>query len=166
MGIANKISATYKRLPPWGQAVAFVGVGLAAWVIYSRIRGSVRQAQTLRQSRAMLQSTQNDLQRLAKSGVKPSYPEAQYRIWADALFACYAGWGTCNDSVTWQAMKNDADVLKLIEAFGIRTIPSGSLNPTPDFTGSLPAVIRDEHNFLMIDWINRQFEQKRIAYRF
>lgn len=160
------IVGAYQKLPPWGQALAFIGVGLAAWVIYSRIRGSVDRSRALRESRQVLQSVSNDLAALAKSGIRPSYPDAQYKIWSDALVSCYSGWGTCNDSETWKALKNDADVLKLINAFGIRKIPSGTWNPSPDFEGSLPVIVRDEHNFLMLNWINEQFKSKGIKYRF
>ena len=161
----NVISA-YKKLPPWGQAVAFIGAGVAAWVIYTRVRGTIRQRATLRDSRAMLQTVTSDLDKLQKQGIRPSYADSQYKIWADALTAAYSGWGTANDQSVWDAMKNDADVLKLITAFGIRTIPSGTLNPAPDFTGSLPAVVRDEHNFLGLSAINFTLKVKNIKYRF
>jgi hypothetical protein len=175
MRLNMNIGQAVKRLPPWGQAVVVIGVGVAGWVVYSRVRGSITRARQLRESRQTLQSVSKDLAALAKAGVRPSYPEAQYKIWADALFACYAGWGTCGDvsalltgtdADIFVSMKNDADVLKLITAFGIRKIPSGRFNPMPDFEGSLPAVIRDENSTNYINGINRRFEKVGIKYRF
>lgn len=169
------IGQAVKRLPPWGQAVVVIGVGVAGWVVYSRIRGMALRSRQLRESRQTLQSVATDLSNLTRAGIRPSYPEAQYKIWADALFACYAGWGTCGDvsalltgtdADIFVAMKNDADVLKLISAFGIRKIPSGRFNPMPDFEGSLPAVIRDENSTAYINGINRRFEKVGIKYRF
>jgi hypothetical protein len=163
---AKKVFDYYDGLPSWAKGAVIVGVGLAAWTVYNRIYSSIKSGKTVRDSKQVVESAKNEIADLAKSGIYPSYSNAQYKIWADAAFACYSGWGTCSGDTIFVNMKNDADVLKLIEAFGIRTVPSGVLNPIPDFTGSLPAVMRDELRLGEIAEINKKLAQKGIKYQF
>jgi hypothetical protein len=163
---SKKIYDFYEKLPSWGKGVVVIGVGLAAWTIYNRIYGSIKRNKITRESKETVNATISELGRLMKNGIAPSYPEIQYKVWADAAYSCYAGWGTCSGDTIFVNLKNDADVLKLIQAFGVRTIPAGSFSPFSDFTGSLPAVMRDELSVSEIKSINKTLAQKGIKYQF
>lgn len=162
----NKMYQYYKELPPWAKGVVVIGVGVAAWAIYTRISASIKNTKSLKDSKAVLASTNSEINKLKSSGMAQSYPDAQYKIWADAAYSCYAGWGTCTGDTIFVNLKNDLDVLKLIEAFGVRTIPSGTFNPAPDFVGSLPAVLRDELSGSEVESINKILSKKGIKYQF
>lgn len=163
---AKKLYDYYEKLPSWGKGIVVVGVGVAAWTIYNRIYLAIKRSKTEKESKEVVNATISELNRLQKQGIIPSYPEAQFKVWADAAYSCYAGWGTCSGDTIFVNLKNDADVLKLIQAFGVRTIPSGQWNPAPDLTGSLPAVMRDELSNSEINSINKTLAKKGIKYQF
>lgn len=56
------------------------------------------------------------------TGKKLSYPESQYQVFADTLYISMDGAGTYEEQVAgvMYKMKNDADVLKLIQKFGTK----------------------------------------------
>ena len=63
-----------------------------------------------------------EIAELASQGVKVSYTDAQFKTYADTLERAMKGLGTDVNSVhnVFKLMKNRADVLKLIEKFGVR----------------------------------------------
>lgn len=63
-----------------------------------------------------------DQQTLYKGGQIPSYLDTQYNGFADTLYQSMKGVGTYEEEVAgiMYKMKNDQDVLKLIQAFGTR----------------------------------------------
>jgi len=156
----------YEGLPPWGKAITIIGIGAAAYFIYQKISGSVNKSKNTMDAKKTLDKISSDLKDLTSVGVKPSYSDSQYKLWADRAYTCYAGWGTCSGDTIFVNMKNDADILKLIEAFGVKTIPSGTWNPAPDFTGTLPMIISDELSAKDIASINSLLAKKGIKYKF
>lgn len=156
----------YKDLPPWAKGVVVVGGLTGAFfggrAVYHLISNAIDKAQ----KGQALKDVKSDLNNLMLQGIFPSYNDSQYKTWADGMEACYQGWGTCTGDTIFVNMKNDADVLKLIEAFGVRTISSGRWNPAPDFTGDLPAVLRDELTGTDIESINNALGDKKIKFRF
>jgi len=59
-----------------------------------------------------------------KSGMKQSYSDANYKVFAESIFSDMNGCGTNDEGIlaTFGKMKNRLDILKLIDAFGVRTI--------------------------------------------
>ena len=53
---------------------------------------------------------------------KQSYLDSQYTAYADVLFTAMDGFGTDEDAIfrVFTAMKNDLDIAKLINAYGLR----------------------------------------------
>jgi hypothetical protein len=98
-----------------------VGAGIGSIVLFrqiSNIAGFVRQTGQNIQTGAELEQWQN-------VGQSPSYQNTQYQIFADSLSAAMAYWGPVNTDEkaiknVFSKMNNNADVLKLIAAFGIR----------------------------------------------
>jgi hypothetical protein len=104
---------------------------------------------------------------LKNSTTKASYADSQYSIWAASLFSCFDGWGTCTSYLDiFKKLKNDTDVLKLVTAFGIKTISSGKGNPSPNFTGTLPGAVNDELDATQIAEINQVLSDNGISYSF
>ena len=157
----------YTELPPWGKGVAIIGIGAAAYFLFQKINATATNVKKNADAKKSLSEVTDDISELNKNGVKPSYTDSQYRSWADSLFTCFEGFGTCFGYMTiFQNMKNDADVLKLIQAYGVRTIPSGKFNPMPDFRGTLPQALRDEVQTINIWGINQILKNRGITYKF
>lgn len=66
--------------------------------------------------------TSGELQVLSSIGVKPSYPSSAYQNYANKLEIAMSGMGTDETSIysVFKAMKNDADLIMLDKAFGVR----------------------------------------------
>ena len=114
---------------------------------------------------ATAQLDQGDIAKddLKKLGQTPSYPDTAYVGFADKInSAGISGFGTDETAIynVFQQMKNDADVLKLIAAFGNRRI---------EFSlawSGLSGWLRSELNAAEIDKVNGILASKGIAYRF
>ncbi|MDR1552543.1 MAG: annexin [Prevotellaceae bacterium] len=59
---------------------------------------------------------------IAETGKQPSYSDSQYRLFADRLYAAMKGFGTNEEAVynVFRQMKSRVDVLKLIDAYGVK----------------------------------------------
>lgn len=105
----------------------------------------------------------NEINKLQKSGVKPTYPDSNYSQWANAIYS--AGFNTLGtDEQTiydiCKKMVNDLDVAKLIVAFGEQRVEF-SFQELP-----LGAWLRTELSASEINVINNIFAQRNIKYRF
>ncbi|HON92808.1 MAG TPA: hypothetical protein PKZ07_14670 [Sedimentisphaerales bacterium] len=134
----------WKEMPIWAKGVigtAIAGsVVVAAWSIWSM----VKRRRDQEKNRALLSQVRKDLAALSKKGIEPGYSQGQYKIWADSLQECFQGWGTCNNYLDiFKMIRNDADLLLLIDAYGIRKVSGGKLNPV-DQEGTLPQAMVDE----------------------
>ena len=113
---------------PWGERSAperiiiLVGGSVALFVAYRQLKnivGFVRGA-------AGRVQTGSELGALQSQSINPTYTNTQYSIFANGLYSAMANtwfdYGTDEDAIKniMQKMKNDADVLKLIQAFGTR----------------------------------------------
>lgn len=63
-----------------------------------------------------------EIQVLEKQGISPTYSNHEYNKWADDLEDAMAGFGTDIDTVygVYGRMKNNADIIALERAFGLR----------------------------------------------
>src|SRR5690348_14169685 len=125
----SKATNFYKTSPQWARGVivvAVVALTLAAiWTGYGLISNAIKKAK----ENETPKEADAELEKLRTQGIVPTYTDAQYKIWADAIEEAFQGWGTANGDTVFINLKNDADVLKLIIAFGVRTISSGAWNP-------------------------------------
>jgi hypothetical protein len=86
---------------------------------------------------------------------------------ANAIFAAIDGYGTDSAAVSKQLMRlqNHADWLALSDAFGIREISSGKLNPEPNFKGTLQSCLTNEFgatDTTFTNLLNKYFKAKGI----
>lgn len=101
-------------------------------------------------------------------GANPTMTQAEFKNIADKMFNAMSGWGT-DTSVLYNnfaLLKNNDDVMSLISSYGIRDLPSGKLNPIPDFGGNLPEALASELSQGEIDAINTTLSRNGINIRF
>ena len=133
--------------------ILLAGAGIGSIVLFRQIgklTGFIRQTSQNVQ-------TQGELNQWQNVGQTPSYQNTQYEIFADALLTAMKGWGTDEDAVkdVMQKMNNNADILKLIQVFGIRDGYGLSAWITDDFS------VKDKDKY-----INQVLRSKGITYQF
>ena len=158
-------------MPPWGKAVVVIGTLSVMTVIgvtvYKKINQAAKNASDTKKSDALNSNTQSAIDALASKNIYPTATQEQYNVWASSLDACFQGWGHCGSyKDVFSSLNNEADVHKLIQAFGIRTIDSGRFNPTPNLTGDLSAVLTDELFSWQLSDVNKILDEKGIKFKF
>lgn len=158
-------------LPGWAKGVIAVTItgGVVIGAIYAAKGLKKLLTSDARHQKDEVKETSDDLVTLnSSSATKQSISKSQAESYANSLQQLMDGYGSDEQQIKdiWYHVKNDADVLAIIKAFGIRTISSGYLNPEPDFKGTLPAALRSELSSYWIDKINEIFKNKKIKYRF
>jgi hypothetical protein len=112
----------YKDQPPWAKGVInVVVVGGAALAIYS-IVSSNKKKQDIADANKPSEAAALDLKALAAKGIKPTMYDSQYYVLSDGLVQAMTGCGTDEGMVynIFSQLRNDADILKLVIAFGVR----------------------------------------------
>jgi len=159
---------TFNGLPGWAKGVvAVIGTGvtvLIGWGIYSAVKSRIKHAGDYKEQNEV----KDDLVVLSGQGVKPSYKDSQYATWASQLFSAFEGYQSDESAVyrVFVNMKNDADVLKLINAYGIREVSSGKGNPEPNFKGTLAGAIAEEMDTEEVKEINIILAKRGIKIKF
>lgn len=113
-----------------------VGLGVAA-LLYFLFKPTAKAQQTVN-------TVQGEASQLLAQGMKKTYSDAQYRIWADNIRNAMFDLGTNEDTLytVFRYLKNDLDFLALYASFGVRTyytfgIPNGDWNLTQWFEEEL-----------------------------
>lgn len=122
MSKKNFFIQAYTGMPEWAKGVVnVVVVGGTAFIGYKIYQG-IKKRQMIERADQAARQAGTDLQVLAQRGIYPSYNVSQYEIFSQELAVAMAGCGTDNELIesVMRAMKNDADVLKLIQVFGVR----------------------------------------------
>lgn len=105
--------------------VTIIIVAIIAYILYVAISNYIQKRRARDNYKAAVDQAQDALNQLADQGVTPSYAQAQYTTWGNALekafSGCGAGWGDIVKP-TLEQIKNDADVFALIQAYGVREI--------------------------------------------
>lgn len=144
---------------PWSdrsapeRIIMLIGAGIGTIFAVRQVRnlaGFVRQTGQNIQTGAELQQWQN-------VGQNPSFQNTQYQIFADTLYTALKGFGTDENSVkgVFQQMNNNADVLKLIQVYGIR-----------DGYGLAGWIAGDFSSTDKDKYINQVLRSKNITYQF
>jgi len=142
------------------------GIGLAFYFIkkftdkmFSKSESSKSQADKVEAETE--EQTKKDVKELEKSGIKPSYSDSQYKIFAGTLKSAMQGFGTEEQKIyaVFRYLKNDADFLKLNAAFGMQSYDLRYLN--------LAAWLSAELNSVEIASLNNNILKPRgITYRY
>lgn len=107
----------FKKLPIWGQIAVLL---VAVFVVYKLIK----KVTTPAPPPPSPQPAGDDLQKLEQKGIKPSFLNSQYSLWSEKLQYALNYFNTDEPAVysIFNSLKNEADLLKLIQTFGTRKI--------------------------------------------
>ncbi len=144
--------------------VAVIGaLGVAGFLIYRKIKLKKKE----QSSKDELKDSNSELNNILVQGQKPTMNSSQISATANALFTAMDGYGTNWDVIVkeFAKIKNDADILSVAKSFGVRTISSGSLNPEPNFTGTLQNALKDELDSDRMNALNNMLARKGIKNR-
>ncbi len=178
------IKSYWTDLPQWAKGAIAVG-GLA--VVYFAARGVWKQFRKVEEqgkARQTVREQKSEIADMQRNGVRPSYPESQFKSWADRLQKQYDGADLNNNLFdynipvlgTWSGsgkvtaqivgqLKNNLDFLKLSDAWGVRTYDQAGWF-TGDFTGNLIQAVNDELDNGEVNALNNILKKNGISYRF
>lgn len=173
-------------MPPWAKGVAVVGsLGLIAWLT-TKIYSATQNSKNAAAANNDVVKGQNDLTALEANGVYPTYVQSDYASYADTLQQAIEGceFDSANVLSVFGDMKNTADVVSLVQAYGTRpltpcwampiSIQNGTLGwlgselgITSPFSGTLSQALNSEFSDQgHRDDINALLAQNNINYKF
>jgi len=167
------LGKTFEGLPMWAKGGIAVGVlalsAIVGFAIYNKVKG----AMALGKEKKGGKEIDKEIEELKNSGAKPpTISKAQLSIMSDQLKTAFDGPSFSGDAQKvfdiLSQPKNDADVLMLIRAYGIRSYDNAVYGT---FKGTLPQAIAAEipQSSLYrksINDINEMFGKKNIKTRF
>lgn len=116
--MASAYDKYYERQPPAVKIIVVAGLGLLGYSIYRSIKRDQDERRALEAARAAA----TELAGLANQGVYPSYNDSQFYVFVDTLMQAMTGCGT-DEAMIYQVfrqIKNEADIRRLIQLFGIQ----------------------------------------------
>lgn len=156
----------YQGLPTYAKVVVGIGGVILAYVVYDSIRKNLSGDRA--KMRLEGKDAENELRRLAMNGIRPSYPDSQYQVFANKIVVAANDCGTDEPAIfsVFEAMKNEADVQKLVSVFGIRKY-KGCFSSYFGFEErSLGGLLNYELSGSEIKKINDMLAAKKIKFRF
>ena len=146
----------FNNLPQWSKGIiavsAIVAVGLVGFVIYKNFKPRTKEEKEL----------DKDEDIFISQGQKPSFPKSQYRAFADTIQQENLSFNTDEEKIydIFKQMKNDLDIVMLIQAFGERR-PQFTLNDV-----GLAPFLNEDLSKSEIGEINKILTAKNINLRF
>lgn len=109
------VKEIFSGLPPWAKGVLAVGGGFVAYSVVNKILKSRKEQNEPRDAG-------NEVNVLASQGIYPSYTDAQYESFCNAIVQAIWDCGTDETAIynVMRSMRNDADIYKLISVYGVR----------------------------------------------
>lgn len=116
--MASVYDKYYERQPSIVKAIIAAGVGLLGYSIYRGIKRRQEERDLLQAA----QAANSELGQLANQGVHPSYSDSQFEQFCVKIDGAVAGCGTDEEAIfdVFRAMRNEADIRKLVSTFGVR----------------------------------------------
>ena len=159
---------SFLGLPPWAKGVVAIAVvGGIAYGVYA-ISKALKDKKENKDDEEEQKGWASEEEKIEKDPKrKATLSSASLSSKANKIFAAMDGYGTDEEAIisVFRSLKTDGDFIGLQKAFGIRTIDSGYLNPTPNFKGTLNAAITDEVSNYYKQRINKILTDKKIKYR-
>jgi hypothetical protein len=150
------MKGAFNNLPQWSKGIiaisAIVAVGLVGFVIYKNFKPRTKEEKEL----------DKDEDIFISQGQKPSFPKSQYRAFADTIQQENLSFNTDEEKIydIFKQMKNDLDIVMLIQAFGER-------RPYYTFRDvGLAPFLNEDLNKSEIEEINKILIAKNIKFRF
>jgi hypothetical protein len=169
MAEQNAVGEFIKDTPPWAKGIIALAAIGGGYLLYRGIKKKSDQAKGIKTSSSseLPANINTDIKEQAKK-TPLSYPLSVYETYAQDLYGAMYRFGTDEDTIfrIMGYMKNDADVLQLIKAFGVRPAGGSQL-----FIGNatLNEWFSDELDTTDIGIINKTLASKKnpsINYRF
>jgi len=153
------ITKALKEIPWIVKALVVAGAALG---IYAGVSRQIKKAKDNKAAKDAVKAADDELQALVNAGAPPSYSDTQYKLGEDTIYSAInnSRWspegGTDEEAIyrVFNSLKNSADLLKLISAFGVRD------------DESLAAALRDDLDSEEMQKINQILSSKNIAYSF
>lgn len=165
----DKLYGGFSQLPTWAKGVvAVVGVTLIAgtsFVVYKSIKNAIIKAKG---NSSSSEEAKDDLKDLKAQGVKPNFSDTQYEVWAEQLHQAMKYTFTDEDAVyrVFNYLKNDADVIKVVEVYGVRPEIGTTFVSWFDTDLTLAQQLQSAMTSSEIVKINNGFRAKGIKFRF
>jgi type II secretory pathway pseudopilin PulG len=171
------MASVYDRYNEQPAVVKIIVAGGVALLGYSLYR-SIKRKQDERKLLQAAEAANQELQQLGQQGITPSFSDSQFEVWSTKIDGAVAGCGTDEEAIyeVFRALKNEADVRKLISVFGIRYYTPCEYSDPVSYTIWLvnhQAYPGDLQSFLAADLdsdniaeINSILASKGINYRF
>lgn len=142
----KELSERFQKLSPIMQFTAFITGLIILFLLVKSLKGTI-------QGVGSGVTSTSTLVTLSAQGVKPSYTSDKYLLWADRLEYAMDGSGTDEQIIynVYRYMKNDADMVKLNQAFGIRD------------DATLNQWIKGDVDIEIIAELNKQLREKGIT---
>ncbi len=118
----GKAFEVYRQAPPLAKNILVAGSALlvvgGGWLLYR----SVKKAQEIKDANKAGQAAANDLENLRRRGIYPTYNDTTLENFAAGLVQAMNGCGTDEEMIyeIFDALRNDADLLRLEMLFGVR----------------------------------------------
>lgn len=176
--MANKAYEYYKGLPPWARGVVFVGGFAVVVLVAMQIRKSIKSKQDIKDANKISDQASKEIAALTRKGQGPNYSASQYEAWSLKLAEAMNGCGTDEAAIydVFGKLKNKADVLQLINSFGIRYyMPCAAtqpisyiryMNDDKTFGGTLPTWFEYDLTSGEIAKVNDTLKKNNIDYTF
>ena len=162
----SKLYNIYNEQPkPIKTAIALVGTLVAGYAIYTIFK--IIQKKGL--SDKTVRDAGKELKDLQQQGLRPSFSDSQFEAFCGSLHKAMKDDGTDEETVyrVFGAMKNKADVLKLIQVYGKRPETGGILaGHLSDMDLTLAEQINSDFDSSDIAKINKILKNKGIDFQF
>lgn len=164
--MANAVNI-YKNLDPRVRlGVQLVGFALGVYIVYRLVKGASR-FQDDAPFRSEEQSTADELAKLNKNPyTRQKISESSAKSYANKIYQAMSGLGTDEQQIysVFYKLQNNADFLAVQNAFGTKTIDSGSYF-VADVRGTMVTCLSSELDIDETKKINDILKSKKISYR-
>jgi len=164
--------------PPAARGIISVVLVLGGAYIGWEVYRNYKKKKDLEEANQAAGLAEQELQQLQQQGVRPTYTTSQFEVWTQTLVQAMTGCGTDEDAImnVFRALRNDADIRKLVSVFGIRYYqPCAWSSPISyaiwqgndqAYGGGLPTWLGYDLSSGDIDDINQILSSKGINYQF
>jgi len=166
----------YTELPQWAKGVVVVGGLVVGYLAVSSILKAIKAKKTKEESLTEVNDASSELQTEIKSGKRPTLPKTTIDAMANAIVAASNDCGTDEKKIYAQFDKvsNQADILLLVQAFGLRQKVRCPFSDDPResfFSANTPpmslsAMLNSELDTTQMQTLNNKLATKGIKYKF
>jgi len=152
----SKVLGFFKDVPGWAKGVIIIIIILLlAWLVYKFYKNVIPPSTSDK-------AIEDEKDQLVKNGQKPSFGQSVYQGYADRIESENMSFNTDEQAIygIFKTMKNDLDIVLLIQAFGQRR-PFAETNEK-----SLPGFLAADLNKDELAEINKILNSRGIKYRF